>query len=60
LKRVQRQRPKIDRIVYPWLTARFIDSEPAFLYVSAGEVMIEARRTGAVPARRRPINDRRS
>jgi hypothetical protein len=46
---VTRERPKIDRIACPWLIARFIDKEPEFLYVPAGEVFDVARRTGAIP-----------
>jgi hypothetical protein len=49
MKWITRERPKIDRIACPWLIARFIDTEPEFLYVPAGEVMREAQRTGAVP-----------
>jgi hypothetical protein len=49
MKWITRERPKIDRIACPWLISRFIDKEPEFLYVSAGKVMSEAERTGAVP-----------
>ena len=49
MKWVTRERPKIDRIACPWLVARFIDREPEFLYVPAGEVFEVARRTGAIP-----------
>lgn len=49
MKWVTRERPKIDRIACPWLIARFIDSEPEFLYVPAREVLDVAARTGAVP-----------
>jgi hypothetical protein len=47
MKWVTRERPKIDRIACPWLIARFIDSEPEFLYVPADEVLATAERTGA-------------
>ena len=49
MKWVTRERPKIDRIACPWLIARFIDQEPEFLYVPAGEVLAVAQQTGAVP-----------
>jgi len=49
MKWVTRERPKIDRIACPWLIARFIDREPEFLYVPAGDVLAVAERTGAVP-----------
>jgi hypothetical protein len=46
---ITRERPKIDRIACPWLIARFIDQQPEFLYVPAGEVFDTAARTGAIP-----------
>jgi hypothetical protein len=49
MKWITRERPKIDRIACPWLVARFIDSEPEFLYVPPGDVMRIAAETGAVP-----------
>jgi len=49
MKWVTRERPKIDRIACPWLIAKFIDKEPEFLYVPAGEVLAVAEKTGAVP-----------
>jgi hypothetical protein len=49
MKWITREHPKIDRIACPWLIARFIDTEPEFLYVPASEVISEAQRTGAVP-----------
>ena len=49
MKWITRERPKIDRIACPWLVARFIDREPEFLYVPAGEVLSVAQATGAVP-----------
>lgn len=49
MKWITRERPKIDRIACPWLIARFIDKEPEFLYVPAGEVIQVAAETGAVP-----------
>jgi hypothetical protein len=49
MKWITRERPKIDRIACPWLIARFIDHEPEFLYVPAGDVMKMAEEHGAVP-----------
>ena len=49
MKWVTRERPKIDRIACPWLIARFIDKEPAFLYVPATEVLTVAEKMGAIP-----------
>jgi hypothetical protein len=49
MKWITRERPKIDRIACPWLIARFIDAEPEFLYVPAGEVLAQAERGGAIP-----------
>ncbi len=49
MKWITRERPKIDRIACPWLIARFIDKDPEFLYVPAGEVLATAEKTGAVP-----------
>lgn len=49
MKWITRERPKIDRIACPWLIARFIDDNPEFLYVPAGEVLRVAAETGAAP-----------
>ncbi|PLQ02230.1 chromate resistance protein ChrB domain-containing protein [Cupriavidus pauculus] len=49
MKWITREFPKIDRIACPWLVARFIDPSPEFLYVPAGDVLAEARRSGAIP-----------
>jgi len=49
MKWVTRERPKIDRIACPWLIAKFIDKEPEFLYVPAGQVLEVAQKTGAIP-----------
>jgi hypothetical protein len=37
MKGITRERPKMDRITCPWLTARFIGRTPEFLYVPAGQ-----------------------
>lgn len=49
MKWVTRERPKIDRIACPWLVVRFIDREPEFLYVPAGQVFEVALASGAIP-----------
>jgi len=49
VKWITRERPKIDRIACPWLIARFIDSNPEFLYVPPQDVMRAAQSTGAIP-----------
>lgn len=49
MKWITRERPKIDRIACPWLIARFIDKQPEFLFVPAGDVLQVAGETGAVP-----------
>jgi hypothetical protein len=46
---VTRERPKIDRIACPWLISRFIDKDPRFLYVPAGQVLAKAEATGGIP-----------
>jgi hypothetical protein len=49
MKWVTRERARVDRIACPWLISRFIDREPVFLFVPAGEVMAVAEREQAVP-----------
>lgn len=49
MKWVTRERPKIDRIACPWLITRFIDRDPEFLYVPAGEVLAVAQQSNAIP-----------
>ena len=49
MKWITRERPKIDRVACPWLIARFIDSEPEFLFVPASDVKRLADQTGAIP-----------
>ena len=45
---VTRERPKIDRIACPWLIRRFIDTQAAFFYVKAAQVLSQAQALGAV------------
>lgn len=49
MKWITRERPKIDRVACPWLIARFIDTEPEFLFVPPGDVTRVASQTGAIP-----------
>ncbi|MCW1917679.1 chromate resistance protein [Rhodobacter sp. KR11] len=46
---VTRHRPKIDRIVCPWLIRRFVDPGAQFLYVAPTEVAAVADTFGATP-----------
>ena len=46
---VTRERPRVDRIACPWLITRFLDQEAEFLYVPGDQVMVVAKREGAVP-----------
>lgn len=48
-KWVTRERPKIDRIAYPWLIRRFIDRNAEFIYVPPADVLRVAKETGATP-----------
>ena len=49
MKWITRERPKIDRIACPWLIARFIDSNPEFMYVPSGDVLSVAEKTNGIP-----------
>jgi len=49
MKWVTREKARVDRIACPWLIDRFIDREPVFLFVPAGEVMKVAEREQAIP-----------
>lgn len=49
MKWITREKARVDRIACPWLITRFIDREPEFLFVPAGEVLAVAAREGAVP-----------
>ena len=48
MKWVTREKARVDRIACPWLIDRFIDREPVFLFVPAGEVMKVAEREQAI------------
>jgi len=49
MKWVTREKARVDRIACPWLISRFIDRDPVFLFVPAGEVMKVAEREQAIP-----------
>jgi hypothetical protein len=49
MKWVTREKARVDRIACPWLISRFIDREPVFLFVPAGDVMKVAEREQAIP-----------
>jgi hypothetical protein len=49
MKWVTREKARVDRIACPWLISRFIDRDPVFLFVPAGEVMQVAEREQAIP-----------
>lgn len=49
MKWVTREKARVDRIACPWLISRFIDRDPVFLFVPAGDVMKVAEREQAVP-----------
>jgi hypothetical protein len=49
MKWITRERARVDRIACPWLISRFIDRDPTFLFVPAGEVRAAAEREGAIP-----------
>jgi hypothetical protein len=48
MKWVISERPKIDRIAYSWLVARFIGREPEFLFAPR-ESFLSARRPAPFP-----------
>lgn len=49
MKRVTRERAKVDRIACPWLITRFVDPDAEFLFVPPSEVPKVAAREGAIP-----------
>jgi hypothetical protein len=49
VKWVRRKNANVDRIACPWLIRRFVDQDPEFIYVPAGEVKAVAEREGAIP-----------
>ena len=49
MKWIPREKARVDRIACPWLITRFIDKEPTFLFVPAGEVLAVAKDENAIP-----------
>ena len=49
MKWITREKSRVDRIACPWLITRFIDKEPTFLFVPAGEVLAVAKEESAIP-----------
>jgi len=49
MKWITREKARVDRIACPWLITRFIDKEPKFLFVPAGEVLAVAKEESAIP-----------
>ena len=49
MKWVTREKARVDRIACPWLISRFVDRDPVFLFVPAGDVMTVAEREQAIP-----------
>ncbi len=49
MKWVTRKNANVDRIACPWLIRKFVDKDPAFMYVPAEEVLAVAEREGAIP-----------
>jgi len=39
MKWITRERPKIDRIAYPWLIKNFVDKNAEFIYVPKEDVL---------------------
>ncbi|MEO8910162.1 MAG: chromate resistance protein ChrB domain-containing protein [Gemmatimonadaceae bacterium] len=46
---ITREKPKIDRVACPWLIARFIDTDPEFLFVPPSDVRRLAEQKQAIP-----------
>lgn len=49
MKWITRERVKVDRVACPWLIKRFVDKDAEFYFVSADQVLSEAKRLGAIP-----------
>ncbi len=49
MKWITRSHVHVDRVACPWLIARFVDSEAAFLFVPKSKVMEVAEKVGAIP-----------
>lgn len=49
MKWITREKPKIDRIVCPWLIKNFVDKDDEFIYVVFEEVKTKAKKLNAIP-----------
>ena len=49
MKWITRSHVHVDRVACPWLIARFVDSEAAFLFVPKSKVLETAEKIGAIP-----------
>lgn len=49
MKWITRERPKIDRLAFPWLISRFIDKNAEFFFVPADEVLPRSKEIDAIP-----------
>jgi len=49
MKWITREHVKVDRVACPWLITRFVDPDPAFVFVPANEVASTALQLGATP-----------
>ncbi len=49
MKWVTREKAKVDRIACPWLTSRFVDKDPEFLFVAKEKVLEVAKSENAIP-----------
>jgi hypothetical protein len=49
MKWITREKVKVDRVACPWLIKKFVDKDAQFYFVPADQVIIEAKRLGAIP-----------
>ena len=49
MKWITRERPKIDRIAFPWLIKNFVDADAEFIYVPKDKVFEKAKELNAIP-----------
>jgi len=49
MKWITRKNANVDRIACPWLIRKFVDRDPAFIYVPAEEVLVAAKLEEAIP-----------
>ena len=49
MRRITRERAKVDRMARPWLSEKFIDPQAEFIFEPAVQVEANARELGARP-----------